>query len=69
MKKIDRRKAIKKLATGLGGASLMASPLAGLANTGDKSKTIPAKDYGNSDIDKPGNRHYLRRRSQRKCIR
>jgi len=53
MKKIDRRKAIKNLALGLGGSTLLSSPLSGLANTDDKSKTIPVKNYGNSDIDKP----------------
>lgn len=54
MKKIDRRKAIKQLAAGIGGASILSNPLTGLAITPDaKSKTIPVKDFGNSDIEEP----------------
>ena len=53
MKKIDRRKALKDLAIGLGSTSLFASSLSGFANTETKGNTIPVKDYGNSDIDKP----------------
>lgn len=53
MKKIDRRKAIKNLAVGLGSASLLSSPLRGFANMNTKGNTIPIKDLGNSDINKP----------------
>ena len=53
MKKIDRRNALKNLAIGIGSASLLSSPLSGFANTEAKGNTIPIKDFGNSDIDKP----------------
>ena len=53
MKKIDRRNALKNLAIGIGSASLLSSPLSGFANTETKGNTIPIKDFGNSDIDKP----------------
>jgi len=43
MKKIDRRKAIKNIASGIGSTALMSTPLTGLANTTAKGKTIPAK--------------------------
>lgn len=33
MKKIDRRKALKNLTVGIGGAALLTSPLKGFANT------------------------------------
>ena len=53
MKKIDRRKAIKNLTIGLGGASLLSNPLVGYANTITNSKTIPSKKIGNSNIKNP----------------
>ena len=53
MKKIDRRKAIKNLTIGLGGASLLSNPLVGYANTVTNSKTIPSKKIGNSNIKNP----------------
>ena len=53
MKKIDRRNALKNLAIGIGSTSLLSSPLSGFANTETKGNTIPIKDFGNSDIDKP----------------
>ncbi len=53
MRKIYRRKAIKNLAVGIGSASLLSSPLRGFANMNTKGNTIPIKDLGNSDIDKP----------------
>ena len=53
MKKIDRRKAIKNLTIGIGGTALLSSPLTGFANTDAKSKTIPVKAYGNTDIEEP----------------
>jgi len=53
MKKIDRRKALKNLTVGIGGAALLASPLKGFANSDVKSKTIPVKAYGNPDIEEP----------------
>ena len=53
MKKIDRRNALKNLAIGIGSTSLLSSPLSGFANTEAKGNTIPIKDFGNSDIDKP----------------
>ena len=53
MKKIDRRNALKNLAIGIRSTSLLSSPLSGFANTETKGNTIPIKDFGNSDIDKP----------------
>ena len=53
MKKIDRRKAIKNLTIGIGGASLLSNPLVGYANTVTNSKTIPSKKIGNSNIKNP----------------
>lgn len=53
MTKIDRRKALKNLAAGIGGASLMATPLAGLANEKNDGQPIPAKDIGNNNFDSP----------------
>jgi len=53
MRKIDRIKAIKNLAIGIGSASLLSSPLRGFANMNTKGNTIPIKYHGNSDIDKP----------------
>lgn len=49
MKKIDRRKALKNLAIGIG----VGSSLTGLAGTSENAETIPAKDFGNRDIDQP----------------
>ena len=53
MKKIDRRKAIKSLTMGLGGATLLSTPLSGFANTETNSKTIPSREFGNSGIKNP----------------
>ena len=53
MKKINRRKAIKNLTVGLGGASLLSSPFSGLANTEIKANTIPVRAFGNPDIEEP----------------
>ena len=53
MKKIDRRKAIKSLTMGLGGATLLSTPLSGFANTETNSKTIPSREYGNPGIKNP----------------
>jgi hypothetical protein len=53
MKKIDRRKAIKNLTMGLGGATLLSTPLSGFAYTETNSKTIPSKEIGNPDIKNP----------------
>ncbi|MDB9823952.1 Gfo/Idh/MocA family oxidoreductase [Flavobacteriaceae bacterium] len=53
MKKIDRRNVLKNLTIGIGSASFLSSPLSGFANTEAKGNTIPMKDFGNSDIDKP----------------
>ena len=44
MKKIDRRKAIKNLTIGLGGATLLSSPLSGFAHTETNSKTISSRE-------------------------
>ena len=53
MKKIDRRKAIKNLTMGLGGATLLSNPLSGFAHTETNSKTIPSNEFGNSNIKNP----------------
>jgi len=53
MKKIDRRNVLKNLTIGIGSASFLSSPLSGFANTQAEGNTIPTKDFGNSDIDKP----------------
>ena len=53
MKKIDRRKAIKNLTMGLGGATLLSTPLSGFAHTDTNSKTIPSKEIGNPGIKNP----------------
>ena len=53
MKKIDRRKAIKNLTIGLGGATLLSSPLSGFAHTKNNSKTIPSREFGNPNIENP----------------
>jgi len=53
MKKIDRRKAIKNLTMGLGGATLLSTPLSGFAHTETNSKTIPSKEIGNPGIKNP----------------
>ena len=53
MKKIDRRKVIKSLTMGLGGATLLSTPLSGFANTETNSKTIPSREFGNSGIKNP----------------
>ena len=53
MKKIDRRKAIKNLTIGLGGATLLSTPLSGFAHTETNSKTIPSKEIGNPGIKNP----------------
>lgn len=53
MKKIDRRKAIKNLTMGLGGATLLSNPLSGFAHTETNSKTIPSNEFGNPSIKNP----------------
>jgi predicted dehydrogenase len=53
MKKIDRRKALKNLSIGLGGATILSNPLSGLANTITNSNTIPSKKIGNLSIENP----------------
>ena len=53
MKKIDRRKAIKSLTMGLGGATLLSTPLSGFSNTETNSKTIPSREFGNPGIKNP----------------
>ena len=53
MKKIDRRKALKNLSIGLGGATILSNPLSGLANTVTNSNTIPSKTIGNLSIENP----------------
>ena len=53
MKKIDRRKAIKNLTIGIGGASLLSSPFSGFATTENKANTIPFRNFGNPDIEQP----------------
>jgi len=49
MKKIDRRKALKNLAIGIG----VSSSLTSLAGTDAIAEPIPVKDFGNNDIDQP----------------
>ncbi len=51
MKKIDRRKAIKNLAVGMGGLPFIS--LSGYANSNNETKSIPTKPIGNKDIEKP----------------
>ena len=51
MKKIDRRKALKNLTIGIGGATLLYNPLSGFATT--NSKTIPSTKIGNPNIENP----------------
>lgn len=53
MKKIDRRKAIKDLTLGLGGASFLSSSLTDGTKSDVINKTIPANIYGNKDIEDP----------------
>lgn len=53
MKKIDRRKAIKSLTIGIGGASLLSNPFSGFATTDVNTMSIPVKAYGNIDITEP----------------
>tara|TARA_B110000003_G_scaffold31052_1_gene28987 strand:+ start:18690 stop:20102 length:1413 start_codon:yes stop_codon:yes gene_type:complete len=53
MKKIDRRKAIKSLTIGLGGASLLAGPFTGFTSKETNIKTIPSKKIGNLNIQQP----------------
>ena len=53
MKKIDRRKALKNLSIGLGGATILSNPLSGLANMATNSNTIPLKTIGNLSIENP----------------
>lgn len=51
--KVNRRKAIKNMVVGMAGIPFMSNSLFSLENTKDESKTILAKEYGNSDIVKP----------------
>ena len=53
MKKIDRRKALKNLTIGVGGATLLSNPLSGFATTKTNSKTIPSTKIGNPNIENP----------------
>ena len=53
MKKIDRRKALKNLTIGIGGATLLYNPLSGFATTKTNSKTIPSTKIGNPNIENP----------------
>ena len=53
MKKIDRRKALKNLTIGIGGATLLSNPLSGFATTKTNSKTIPSTKIGNPNIENP----------------
>jgi predicted dehydrogenase len=53
MKKIDRRKAIRSIAIGMGSIPLMSNSLISLADTSGKEKEIPVKAHGNLDIEKP----------------
>jgi predicted dehydrogenase len=53
MKKINRRKAIRNLAIGVGSVPLISGSLSSFANTNPNTRTIPVKKIGNGDIDKP----------------
>ena len=53
MKKIDRRKALKNLTIGIGGATLLSNPLSGFATIKTNSKTIPSTKIGNPNIENP----------------
>ena len=53
MKKIDRRKALKNLSIGLGGATILSNPLSGFAKTVTNSNPIPSKVIGNISIENP----------------
>jgi hypothetical protein len=52
-KKMDRRKALKNMAIGIGGIPFITNPLYGFPESKSEAKAIPAKAYGNSDIEKP----------------
>jgi len=53
MKKIDRRKAIKDLTIGLGGASMLSTTLNAFANSAPNSEIISKRIHGNSKIKVP----------------
>lgn len=47
---MDRRKALKNLAVGLGGVPLMAKGIPSLTNSFDYKETVPVRSLGNDDI-------------------
>jgi predicted dehydrogenase len=53
MKKIDRRKAIKNMALGMGSIPLMSNSLSDLEDTSANVKEISGREYGNPDIETP----------------
>ena len=53
MKKMDRRNAIKKITVGIGTASIIPNALAGNDKDVIIEHTIPARVYGNKDIEEP----------------
>ncbi len=53
MKKVDRRKAIKKLAMGMGAVPFLSSSLSDITDTNRNEKTIPAREFSNHSIKTP----------------
>jgi predicted dehydrogenase len=53
MKKIDRRKAIRSIAFGIGSIPLISNALGNLDTNSHTSEVIKSRKFGNPDIDKP----------------